>query len=230
MTIYSKQDLYYQNSKKCVRCNNTIPYELRKNLACSRKCANSRKQLPETKQKIGKAQLGHARLKGNTKIPRISVPCDACGNLIAIKTNSTKELNICSNESCKLFRQQYYGIKSARMRVKRSKNEIILYELCNESFGNVGNNTPVVTGEPWDADIILYDYKIAILWNGPWHYKEMNMKNHSLLQVQNRDKIKIKLFEANGWKVLIYEDRYYTPEIAFEEIYKVVAGMGTAPI
>ena len=47
------------------------------------------------------------------------------------------------------------------------------------------------------------------------HYKEMNFGNHSLKQVQNRDSIKIKLFENEGWKVLIFEDRYHTPQSAF---------------
>ena len=41
----------------------------------------------------------------------------------------------------------------------------------------------------WDADIILSDYKIAILYNGKWHYEEIS-KQVSLIQIQNRDKIK----------------------------------------
>ena len=62
--------------------------------------------------------------------------------------------------------------------------------------------------------------------NGPWHYKEMGFSNHSPLQVQNRDKIKINLFQSLGWKVEIFEDRYYTPESAFN---KLVGNGGTAP-
>lgn len=70
--------------------------------------------------------------------------------------------------------------------------------------------------ENWDADIVITSLKIAILWNGPWHYMQMPHKNHSLLQVQTRDKIKKNLFEQEGWKVIIYEDKYFTPELAFE--------------
>ena len=229
MNIYTKQDLYYQNPKKCYKCGVSIPYRLRKNLACSRKCANSRKHSLETKEKIGRAQLGHSRLKGNIKIPRIELPCSSCGDTILIKSNSNKEIHVCNRQKCKTFRQQYYGTKSARLKGKRSKDEIVLYELCREKFTKVSANIPVIPEEPWDADIILHDYKIAILWNGPWHYKEMKLKNHSLSQVQNRDKIKTKLFENAGWKVMIFEDRYYSPETAFEEILSMVAGMGADP-
>lgn len=50
----------------------------------------------------------------------------------------------------------------------------------------------------WDADIILPDFKIAIQWNGAWHYN-MVTKNHNLSQVQNRDKIKQKEIIKEGY-------------------------------
>ena len=31
----------------------------------------------------------------------------------------------------------------------------------------------------WDADIILTDLKIAILWNGKWHYEKLTKKTFS---------------------------------------------------
>jgi len=54
----------------------------------------------------------------------------------------------------------------------------------------------------WDADVILNDRKIAILWDGIWHYKQIS-KTRSLLQVQTRDRIKRKIIESMGY-------RYYT--------------------
>ena len=54
----------------------------------------------------------------------------------------------------------------------------------------------------------------------------VNMTNHSLSQVQTRDRIKTKLFESLGWTVLIYEDRHFTPDSAFDHVCSVVAGMG----
>lgn len=114
------------------------------------------------------------------------------------------------------------GLKSASQKIKRSKDEIKLYEIIKQYYPNIKHNEPIIDG--WDADIIFDDIKLAILWNGPWHYKEMGHSNHSLKQVQTRDKIKTDLFTKNGWKVLIFEDRYHTPETAAYDIIKCIDG------
>ena len=119
---------------------------------------------------------------------------------------------------CLSIRLQQAGQLSAAKLVKRSKQEIELFTLCESLPTAVTHNTPIVNG--WDADIIFNDIKLAILWNGPWHYRQMPHKNHSLLQVQTRDAIKIKELTALGWEVLVFEDRYYTPATAFEVVKK----------
>ena len=57
----------------------------------------------------------------------------------------------------------------------------------------------------WDADIILPDYKIAVLYNGPWHYIQIS-KKVSLSQIQNRDKIKIEEIKKCGYIPYIIKD------------------------
>ena len=99
-----------------------------------------------------------------------------------------------------------------------------MFNLCKTIFSDAISNSIIADG--WDADIVIPSIKTAILWNGPWHYKEMNISNHSLKQVQTRDKIKIDLFESLGWKVFIFEDRYYTPLQAF---IKLVGDPGYDP-
>jgi hypothetical protein len=113
------------------------------------------------------------------------------------------------------------GRKSAAVTVRRSKDEIKLFELCSDIV-LADHNKVLVNG--WDADIVIDKYKIAIMWNGPWHYKEMKHKNHSLVQVQNRDRIKIKQITECGYTVFVFEDREYTPETAFRVIQKFIAG------
>ena len=81
------------------------------------------------------------------------------------------------------------GNISKNIQVRRSKNEIHFYELCKQKFSFVKHNETLFNG--WDADVILVNEKIAILWNGIWHYKQVR-KKHSLLQVQTRDKLKLK--------------------------------------
>lgn len=90
--------------------------------------------------------------------------------------------------------------------VKRSKNEIYFCELCEKYFNKVEHNIAIFNG--WDADVIIYDIHYAILWNGKWHYEEMNLKNShtSLAKIQNRDKIKQKEIEDAGFKCYIIKD------------------------
>jgi G:T-mismatch repair DNA endonuclease (very short patch repair protein) len=86
---------------------------------------------------------------------------------------------------------------------RRSKNEIYFSELCKSTFSNVETNIGKFNG--WDADVILNDHKIAILWNGKWHYEQIS-KSRSLKQIQNRDNIKLSEIEKFGYKSYIIKD------------------------
>lgn len=89
--------------------------------------------------------------------------------------------------------------------IRRSKNEINFSELCLDYFGedDILLNFPLFDG--WDADIIIKSLKLAILWNGKWHYEKIT-KSHSLKQVQNRDVIKIKKIVECGFVPYIIKD------------------------
>lgn len=226
--------------KSCPKCGVEFdPYSIHgEKKFCSRKCANSRgPRSDEFKKSVSKKLKGRKVNKESiekrvetrwSKLDkegytfgyeiRNCVLCDS-----PFKTTITRNRKICFNEVCKTnylaFFNSIRGKKSAAKRTKRSKEEIKLFELCKKLDKDVKNN--IVISDGWDADIVFEDRKIAILWNGPWHYQEMPHKNHSLKQVQNRDKIKADLFQKLGWKVIVFEDRYYSPETAFEEIKKV---------
>jgi len=66
--------------------------------------------------------------------------------------------------------------------------------LCNE---------PIFDG--WDADVVLNDMKIAILWNGIWHYQKVR-DGHNLEEVQRRDKLKHKIIKRLGYEVYVIKD------------------------
>ena len=73
----------------------------------------------------------------------------------------------------------------------------------------------------WDADIILNDHKMAIMWNGKWHYEKLT-KKHSLKQVRNRDYIKIKEIKKLGYEPYIIRDMgSYNPEFVENEFEKL---------
>jgi hypothetical protein len=121
----------------------------------------------------------------------------------------------CSDECLSLLRSRN-ARNNPGLGTKRSKQETELFNLCAKIYPAALSNYVISDG--WDADIVLPEHKIAILWNGPWHYKEMNIGNHSLAQVQNRDRIKTQLFTELEWNVLVFEDRHYTPQTALEVI------------
>jgi len=74
----------------------------------------------------------------------------------------------------------------------------------------------------WDADIVLPKYKLAIMWNGVWHYKDNIRKGHSLRQVQNRDKIKLKEIRAAGYEPYVIKDMgAHNPVFVEEEFVKL---------
>lgn len=204
-------DKYNDNPKFCLRCLSMIPYECRNNNFCSYSCAAISRNLSrgphkeETKEKISRKQKNQIHQKRVSKITW----CEICSSLIKGKRKT------CSIK-CLRLKQSQIGMKSAAKRIIRSKDEIELFELCKNHFKSVRHNEPIV--DKWDADIIIDDLKLAILWNGPWHYKQMPHKNHSLKQVQTRDGIKIQKLSAAGWTTKIFEDRAYTPQSAFNEL------------
>lgn len=129
--------------------------------------------------------------------------CKVCGKTFYSARPTTK----CCSKECLCIANSSAGKKggriSATVQGKRSKNEIMMADLCTAQFSNVKVNLPLFNG--WDADIILEDYKVAILWNGPWHYKQIS-KSQSLLQVQTRDKIKQREIYNCGYVPYIIKD------------------------
>lgn len=204
-----------QLTKQCLECNSLIKDNLKFcNSSCAAKYNNKLRPAGHPSRTSINSQRGK-----QTKEPKYSKIswCQVCGTLIKHKRKQTCS-NICLQQVFQLA-----GIKSASTQVRRSKDEIKLYDLCANYFNSVRHNQPLV--DSWDADIIIDDTKTAILWNGPWHYKQMPHKNHSLSQVQTRDKIKHTKLVNAGWNVLVFEDRYYTPITAFQSILEAGEGI-----
>ena len=81
----------------------------------------------------------------------------------------------------------------------------------------------------WDADIILLEEKIAILWNGKWHYEKIT-KKHSVEQVQIRDRIKIDEILKSGFKPYIINDMgKYNKEFVNSEFEKLKNSLNKKP-
>jgi hypothetical protein len=220
---------YLANPKLCKRCHIPIPLEKRNWNFCSRQCSNSRQWSEEDKRIKSEA----AKICGGIKVKRenylkklITKQCYNCSKEVKVSPKFLRcdeiykcDSHICVEKIYKIYRSNA-GLKggkiSASRQVRRSKQEIILYNLLSKHFANISHNEPIANG--WDADILLHEYKTAILWNGPWHYREMGFKNHSLSQVVNRDIIKMSEFEKMDWEVLVYQDNQWSPEEAFIDV------------
>jgi hypothetical protein len=94
------------------------------------------------------------------------------------------------------------GKISAQKQSRRSQNEIYFSELCLEYFTITTNETFF---DGWDADVIIHSDKMAVLWNGIWHYKQIS-KTQSLKQVQARDKVKTAIIEKKGYAPFVIVD------------------------
>jgi hypothetical protein len=202
-------------TKMCKECNSII-LDYHKNF-CNHSCAakfNSKKRPSGHNSRVTQSLslLNNQSFMQRKRPKRVCLIswCVVCRSLIKNSKNKT-----CS-DTCLSTRFSLAGKTSAAKIICRSKDEILLFDLCSTHFQSVRHNEQLVDG--WDADIIIDDINTAILWNGPWHYKQMPHNNHSLKQVQNRDRIKIKSLTDAGWNVLIFEDRYFSPETAFQSI------------
>lgn len=217
--------VYEYHPKYCSQCLNILPYRKRNYKFCSRSCSSSynnkfKLKSQETRNKISKS----VKLLG--LIPKNKLyEYDSCKTIIDNRIcincysffKSSTNRKTCSNR-CLYYVNKKNGVNAGRLsaakQCKRSKDEIKLFDLCNNYFNDTKHNYVIQNG--WDADIVLPELRVAILWNGIWHRKQMPHTNHSLSQVQNRDKIKLDLFKQNGWTTYVFEDNVWDPYSAFE--------------
>ena len=80
---------------------------------------------------------------------------------------------------------------------KRSKGEILFYDLCADRGWSLTHNDPAFEG--YDADILIHDHKIAIHYDGPCH-RRVIFRGQSLAQIQTRDRRKRAIIERHGWR------------------------------
>lgn len=211
-----KRKEYDSNPKKCTNCGKILDWEHRHCKFCNNSCAAAYNNM------LRGPVSDEQKLKTSNTLKSKHVPskhkCKVCGKCYDyIKGKNTKIF--CSSE-CKSYynlhlnefiseedrlKMSQGGRKSSIIQgdSRRSKNEIYFHSLCIEKFDNVLNNECMFNG--WDADVIIEDHKIAILWNGPWHYRKIT-KKHSVKQVQNRDKIKITEIKNKGYIPYIIKD------------------------
>lgn len=178
---------HYEGSKD-YRCKNTF---------CSQTCAAIFNNQIRNSTRIYKT-----RKKCPPKPKKLKQAVIECGNCLELFTRQGIA-KYCSTECCKIAFQKA-GCKSAEIQsqTRRSRNEMFFAELCSQKF-SIETNKPIFNG--WDADVIIPEKKVAVLWNGKWHYSQIS-KSRSLLQIQNRDRIKLKEIQNAGYTPYIIKD------------------------
>ena len=165
---------------------------------CSKFCANSRCFSEETRKK---------RILSLKKVPHpfkyikkiVIKNCFICTKPFS---SDERDGQICCSTKCGSIAGGRIASRKRKIS-KRSLNEIYFSDLCKEVFSNVLCNESIFNG--WDADVIIPDLKVAVLWNGIWHYEKL-FKAHSLIQVQNRDRIKIGEIKKAGYVPYVVRD------------------------
>lgn len=180
-----------------------------KKFYCSLKCSKSRNHTDEVKSKISKSLKLRSSITGTSS--NKEKKCVFClENFISNKKNQkfcsrscASKYNMSLTENREKSRERMKQTLKGLSVKRRSKNEELFYQLCANEYVNVKHNEPIFDG--WDADVLLPDYKVAVLWNGKWHYEKITEK-HSVKQVQTRDKIKIKTIRSLGWTPYVIKD------------------------
>lgn len=183
---------------------------------CNPKCARgfaTRSKRKEINEKVSKTLTLDPYVKS----------CPQCST----KFETKKKVQKFCSPSCSITYYMTKGDRAVNMgrksayvqrQSRRSKNEAMFASLCEAHFENVLCNEPMFNG--WDADVILPDLKVAVHWNGPWHYKKLT-KQHSVKQVQNRDKLKSVNVERAGYNnYVIRDDGKHNPSFVKEEFEK----------
>lgn len=133
--------------------------------------------------------------------------CEQCGIVFYDKS---KNRIFCSKKCVNINFEinEKYNKHSKNLKqysTNRSKNEIFFSDLCKNKWGReyVKYNEPIFDG--FDADIVIEKLKLAIEWNGIWHYKKIR-KGQKFNNTRARDIIKAKRIRSHNYDLIIFKD------------------------
>lgn len=196
------------STKNCLFCGLSI---LPNKKFCNSSCAAKHNNSLRTRTTLSKVKTSKALKKYYEENPIIKQTilkeCCICNNSFVYKhdgrTTCSKD---CSNAHRKLAGSKG-GKTTSSLPFKtrsRSKNEKYFACLLSEHFSNLLTNKRMF-GE-YDADIIIEEQRIAIHWNGPFHYLPIFGEQHLKL-ICERDELRYRAIEQCGYVNYIIDDR-----------------------
>jgi len=185
---------------RCEYCNKIIKEIIRDGRFCSIRCA---RKYAINHIKKGAISEGLKRYwKTHKKHHSIERICEYCHTKYSSDTSEITR-QYCSTKCAAKVNGSIGGLHSSQNNTRRSKNEKYFAQLCKKHFKNVECNKAIFFG--YDADVIIHDIKVAVMWNGKWHYKQLR-ENQPLQKIRKRDKLKIKMIKKYGYKPYVIKD------------------------
>ena len=226
----------YNRRRKVYKCKNCdvgvirTPSEVKKikNIFCNHTCAATYNNKHKKRNLWSEEQRNKVKEQNrrNGKKDIYDCICKICN--ITFKHKNKRKVT-CSSK-CYKKQVQHSGHLGGRVSASRldnirnrSKNERLFFELINEQFDDALPNQRIFNG--FDADVTIPSLKLAIHWNGIWHYKQVfngGYGKYQFEQVQERDRQRILEIENCGYLNYIIKDMGgFNPEFVREEFDKL---------
>ena len=207
-----KETTWLEEKHRCEYCNEPLLHYYGSGRFCNAQCArafstrNNRNEISQkVKSTFQKKQL--AAIKQYNLIPNRCVICNqpiiyenrdrkTCNNPVCVRTINAINGSKGGHKG---------GIRSATVQNRRSTHEIEFCTLCENHFGKDKVLHNIRMFDDWDADVIIPEYRLAILWDGPWHFRKVT-ESHKLAQVQQRDRNRIQAIIACNYIPYIIQD------------------------
>jgi len=218
--FYCKEDFELTQGELNKRLKVNIDKE---RLCCSNTCANKVNIIrsPKAKLNISNAMKKYyienvfntaeyiISWRGKERVAHFKCKCKICGK----EFSHIKRKVTCSpecNSKLSSMSGKKGGSKTASLsfhKRNRSKNEKLFYSKIKEIFPDTIKNERIFNGS--DADIIIPSIKLAIHWNGKWHYQNVfnNEKGQKIFDtVKKKDVIRYSEVEKCGYRNYIIKD------------------------
>ena len=188
-------------------------------MCCSRDCANkinifrseeSRKKVSETLKQNHREKMKKLGYSADRRRPdKIANKKNQCVICKKEFLHYKRDKKLCSKECHHIFFVEV-GKKAGRAsaavprhKKNRSYNEKLFFSKIKEVYPEAEHTQRIFDG--WDADIVIPSLKLAIHWNGPWHYRPI-LGQDLLDKVVWKDKMRYEAVIRFGYENYIIKD------------------------
>lgn len=216
---------------KCLNCNKEFSEKYSKwsnGNFCSKKCArqfSSKEKRKEINEKVSKTLKEYFKTHKHPHLGKVSPrkgirkliewECPYCGKIIELTPYEAKRRKFCSG-TCR------NNFNNKNICGSRSIAEDILFKELTKQFPSlkiIKNDRSCLNG--LELDIYIPYLKIAIEWNGIFHYKDVH-KNGSLEKIQKKDILKEKMCKNMGIDLIIIKDLTSNRKFILNTVNKII--------